>query len=156
MRVALQAFQLNSSSRNISWLTYLALSVAVTKQIGESSLWFRQTPLGLTWIRLFLSGPWKGGGMWSWSPLAPRRDLSLSVQSAVWRARKKCVCAPFPASPFSFKTPSPGWKSFLPGWLTWVWRPRDEPGGETLRNFHTWDKCPYGSHDPPHLLLKSF
>lgn len=93
MRVALQAFQLNSSSRNISWLTYLALSVAVTKQIGESSLWFRQTPLGLTWIRLFLFGPWKGGGMWSWSPLAPRRDFSLSVQSAVWRARKKCVCS---------------------------------------------------------------
>ena len=136
MRVALQAFQLNSSSRNISWLTYLALSVAVTKQIGESSLWFRQTPLGLTWIHLFLSGPWKGGGMQSWSPLVPSRDFSLSVQSAAWRARKS-VCTPFQASPFSFKTPSPGWKGFLPGRLTWVWWPRDEPGRETLRNFHT-------------------
>lgn len=55
MQVALQAFQLNSSSRNISWLTHLALSVAVTKQI-EFSLHIHQTTLGLMWIPLSLFG----------------------------------------------------------------------------------------------------
>lgn len=49
VRVALRAFQLSSSSRNISWLTYLALSIVVSGQIKESWLPFGHASWELIW-----------------------------------------------------------------------------------------------------------
>lgn len=155
MRVALQAFQLNSSSRNISWLTYLALSIVVTEQIKESSLPFCQTILESMRICLSLFGRQKDGGMKSWGSLLPVRDFDLRGHGSIGRVRLKIKVHAllFPTLLFSFRVLPLSRKIFpeqqvTPGVKTQRWMLWRE-----VRELVPGAPAPLGSHNP--LLLAS-
>ena len=143
MRVALQAFQLNSSSRNISWLTYLALSAAVTKQIEESSLCIHQNTRGLMRISLSLFGIGKMGEWKAQVHCCPRGILpEVPVYHLRSQKKNECVCSAL--SSFALQAPTTKQEILPHEQFSWMWRPEVRSWSSSVPG----TPAPAVSHDP--------
>lgn len=139
--MALQAFQLSSSSRNISWLIYLALSVVVTGLMKDSSLPFCHSGAELIWstyphlaegkteewkAKLKYYGPWE------------IFFLHMKFLPELLPEHLKSQRADFA---LLLQGPGTEQGDFPEHRCTWAWRPGCECAGEQLEFVPTCETC---------------